>query len=69
LEFGRCGEAIGISNATPAVLGWHAALDMDGNAVSRAHSACSWLVTPLTLLAPAAALASFSDPFFQSSFG
>ena len=41
---------------------------MDSNAVSRAYSACGWLVTLLTLLAPGAALAAFSDPFYQSSF-
>lgn len=41
---------------------------MDSNAVSRGHSACRWLLTLFTLLAPVAALAAFSDPFYQSSF-
>jgi uncharacterized membrane protein len=41
---------------------------MDSNAVLRAHRACSWLLTLFMLLAPVAALAAFSDPFYRSSF-
>lgn len=42
---------------------------MDSNSISRASSACVWLVSLFAILAPGATLAAFFDPFYESTFG